>query len=104
MEAIASSDTLHVTELVKSCVVLSEKTPVALNCWVVPSAMLGFAGLTSMDKRTGSSPPPQPHPARRAESRSAKKHVMIGFFIASPFFFFFANYAADGIEEHAADE
>jgi hypothetical protein len=39
----------QVTDVVRSCVELSEYVPVALNCWVVPEAMLGLAGVTVMD-------------------------------------------------------
>jgi hypothetical protein len=28
---------------------LSEKVPVAVNCWLVPTALLGFVGVTAMD-------------------------------------------------------
>jgi hypothetical protein len=40
---------LQVTVLVKFCVELSEKVPVAVNCWVVPFAIEGFAGVTAID-------------------------------------------------------
>jgi len=40
---------LHVTELVKFCVELSEKVPVAVNCSVLPFAIEGFAGVTATD-------------------------------------------------------
>jgi hypothetical protein len=43
------ADELQVAETVRSCVVLPEKVPVALNCWVVPIAMLGFVGLIVSD-------------------------------------------------------
>ena len=32
-----------------SCVLLSLKVPVAVNCFVVPTAMLEFAGVTAME-------------------------------------------------------
>ena len=44
---------LHVAVLVKFCVELSEKVPVAVNCWVVPLAMEGFAGVTAIDTSVG---------------------------------------------------
>ena len=47
--AIASSEDDHVTETVRSWVVVSEKTPVAVNCCAVPLAMLGSAGVTSIE-------------------------------------------------------
>ena len=44
----------QVTWLVRFCVELSEKVPVAVNCWVAPLAMLGLAGVTAIDcKRRG---------------------------------------------------
>lgn len=91
MDATASFDRLHVTDAVMSRVVLSENTPVALNCWVVPSAILGSAGLTSRDRSAegGLSPPPQPQPVRKVESNSAIKSKAVVFFISSPFPFIF---------------
>src|SRR2546427_13126807 len=44
-------DELHVTWVVRSCVVLSLKVPVAVNCRVVPFAMLGFVGVTAIEER-----------------------------------------------------
>ena len=40
---------LQVTELVKFCVELSEKVPVAVNCSVLPFAIEGLAGVTAID-------------------------------------------------------
>jgi hypothetical protein len=40
---------VHVAVLVKFCVELSEKVPVAVNCSVVPFAIEGFAGVTATD-------------------------------------------------------
>jgi len=42
----------QVTCVVRSCVELSEKTPVAVNCRVIPFATLGFAGVTPIDTST----------------------------------------------------
>lgn len=47
--AIEGSPQLHVTDEVMSCVELSVKVPVALNCWDVPAASVGFLGVTSID-------------------------------------------------------
>src|SRR6266436_3898499 len=44
--ATAVLDELHVTWVVRSCVVLSLKVPVAVNCRVVPFAILGVVGVT----------------------------------------------------------
>jgi hypothetical protein len=41
----------HVTWLVRFCVELSEKVPVAVNCSVFPLATLGLAGVTAIDFR-----------------------------------------------------
>ena len=39
----------HVAEAVKSCVLPSVKVPVAVNCWVVPSAIESACGVTAID-------------------------------------------------------
>lgn len=49
MVATPVLDELQVTEAVKSCVVLSENVPVAVNCCVVPLATEGLVGVTAMD-------------------------------------------------------
>ena len=49
MVAAAVFHELQVTEAVKSCVVLLPYFPVAVNCCVVPLAIFGFVGVTSMD-------------------------------------------------------
>ena len=54
MAATAEEDELQLTDAIRSCVVLFEYVPTASNCWVVPSAMLGVAGLIEMDRRVGS--------------------------------------------------
>ena len=41
---------------------LSEKVPLAVNCWVVPSAMTGFAGVTAMETSVLLLLPPPPQP------------------------------------------
>src|SRR5205809_431405 len=46
--ATAVLDELQVTWVVRSCVVLSLKVPVAVNCCFVPFAMLGFVGVTAI--------------------------------------------------------
>ena len=43
----AAVEELQVAEAVISCLVVSEKMPMALNCWFVPFAMLGLLGKTS---------------------------------------------------------
>jgi len=49
MVAMAVFEESQVTDLVISRVVLSEYIPVAVNCWVVPLAILGFVGITAME-------------------------------------------------------
>ena len=49
MVAVAGVEEPHRTERVRSCVLASLKVPVAVNCFVVPTAMLEFAGVTAMD-------------------------------------------------------
>jgi hypothetical protein len=50
LETVATVESveLQVTVPVRFCVVVSEYTPVAVNCCVVPLAMLGFGGVTWM--------------------------------------------------------
>ena len=47
--ATVVEEELHVAVLVRFCVVLSVKVPVAVNCSVFPMVMEGFAGVTAMD-------------------------------------------------------
>lgn len=42
-------DEVHVTDEVRSCVLLSEKVPVAVSCSAVPRAMDGLVGVTAME-------------------------------------------------------
>lgn len=49
--AIEGSEELHVTEEVRSWVEVSEKVPVALNCWVIPLITVGFLGVISSETR-----------------------------------------------------
>jgi hypothetical protein len=49
MAATAVADELHVTVVVRSCVVLSENVPVATNCWFVLLTMLVLVGVIAMD-------------------------------------------------------
>ena len=55
--AFASSEELQVTDVVRSCVLLSVYVPMAVNCKVVPlglTDMLGFNGMTAMEERVAS--------------------------------------------------
>ena len=47
--ATAESEDFQVTDVVRSFVVLSEYVPVAVNCWLTPTAMLGFVGSSAME-------------------------------------------------------
>lgn len=42
-------DELQLTRLVKSWLTLLDKTPVALNCWMVPTMLVGSTGVSVMD-------------------------------------------------------
>ena len=44
---------LHVTKLVRFCVLESLYVPVAVNCCVAPLEMDGFAGVTAIDINVG---------------------------------------------------
>ena len=75
------SDDVQVTEFVRSCVVLSEYVPVALNCWFVPAAMFGFAGVTAMETSVfvvvvePPPPPPPPQPEIATSSNNRMKSL-----------------------------
>jgi hypothetical protein len=49
MVATAVVPELHCTVVVMFCVLLSVYVPVAVNCCVVPAAMLGTAGVTAIE-------------------------------------------------------
>src|SRR5437879_1249444 len=51
MLAAAEFDDVQITVVVMSCVLLSLKVPVAVNCLVVPTAMVESAGVTAIDTR-----------------------------------------------------
>lgn len=51
MVATVGSEELHSTDAVMSWVLLSLNVPVAVNCFVVPMAMLELLGVTAMDTR-----------------------------------------------------
>ena len=53
-------DELQLTKVVSTCVVLSENVPVAVNCSVVPGAMLGFAGVTAIERSVAEEVPDPP--------------------------------------------
>jgi hypothetical protein len=49
MVATPAVNEFQVTDVVRFCVVPSEYVPVAVNCRVVPSTMLGLVGVIAMD-------------------------------------------------------
>lgn len=55
-EEMVATDVLleiHTTDAVRSCVVVSLYTPVAVNCSVLPAETIGFAGVTAMETSVG---------------------------------------------------
>jgi hypothetical protein len=52
MVAKAVEDELHVTELVRVCVLPSLYVPVAANCWLVPSAIVALEGVSQSEVST----------------------------------------------------
>ena len=51
--ATAVDDEPHVTELVRGCVLPSLYVPVAVNCWLVPFAIVALEGVMDMETSTG---------------------------------------------------
>jgi hypothetical protein len=51
--ATLEGNELHITILVKFCMLPSLYVPVAVNCCVVPAAIEGFVGVTEIEARTG---------------------------------------------------
>jgi hypothetical protein len=49
--AAAGFEEVQVRSAFRSCVEVSEKVPVAVNCWLVPGAMLGAGGVSAIDIR-----------------------------------------------------
>jgi hypothetical protein len=49
MVAMDGAEEFQTTDVVRSCVVLSENVPVAVKCWVVPLTMLALVGVTAME-------------------------------------------------------
>lgn len=76
-EATVAADELHVTDAVISCVLLSEKVPVAVNCWDVPMAMAALVGVTAMDTSVFDNKEPPPPPPQPASSTDVSKKVII---------------------------
>jgi hypothetical protein len=68
-------DDVQITDAVRSCVVLFEKVPMALNCWFVPEAMFEFAGVTEMETSVGGVKPLLPPPPQPAIAVSSSKRM-----------------------------
>ena len=58
--AAVEIEELQTTDVVMFRVVLSENIPVAVNCSVVPGAILGFIGVTAIDRSVKEGVPDPP--------------------------------------------
>ncbi len=70
--ATLRADEVQVTDAVIFPVELFEKVPVAVNCSVVPRAILAFTGVIAIDTSVGAGaldPPPQPAARTRISKR-----------------------------------
>jgi hypothetical protein len=70
--AIDVAPDVHITLLLMSALVPSERVPVAKNCCVPPIGTEAVAGVTAIDI---TSLPPLPHPAAKASDSDAANHV-----------------------------
>ncbi len=79
------SEELHATEVVRSCFMPFEYVPVAVNCSVVPGAMLGLAGVTAIERSVAVAfpDPPPLHPAAIKRIRT-RKSSLFNFIDANP--------------------
>jgi hypothetical protein len=77
MVAMDVVDELQVADVVRSWVVLSENIPVALNCWAVPMAILGFVGVIEMETKVFGDTPLPPQPA--TANISTRRNTLINF-------------------------
>jgi hypothetical protein len=79
------SDEVQVTPVVILWLVPSEYVPVAANCWVSPTGMLGLAGVTDMEVRVagvtvtvgGELPPPPPPPQPGIKDKTSKNNINV---------------------------
>ena len=95
--ATAVLDESHVTDALRSWFELSVNIPVAVNCLVVPSAMLGLVGVTSIVTRAfdapsrvklALSPPLQPYvKLKNSAAQSKQNNLLSRFFMAQLRFF-----------------
>jgi hypothetical protein len=73
-------DKLQITCVVISWLVPSEYVPVAVNCLVTPTGMLGLAGVTAIETSAavGAPPPPllPPHPVNSAKVKIIKRILL----------------------------
>jgi hypothetical protein len=77
MVAIEGAEELQLIDAVRFCALPSLKVPIAVNAWVVPTAIAGFGGFTCTDTRPGTT-------IRLAEPVSSlKAAVMVAFPMAT---------------------
>ena len=81
MVATAVTDEVQVTDVVRFCVLLSEKVPVAVNCCTVPLAIEGLVGVREMETSVFAVelplPPPPPPPQAVARARIRIKNSIL---------------------------
>jgi hypothetical protein len=80
--ATAGAEEAQVTDVVRFWVVLSLNVPVAVNCCVVPFAMLGVVGVTSIETKTAwvLEPPPEEPPPHAERRRPAARKIVLMYF------------------------
>jgi hypothetical protein len=84
MVALVASEELQVAPAVTSCVVPSEKVPVAINCWVVPIKMAELPDDTLIEVSFLESPSlPSPPQLKRVKTPSRS---IVPFVNAAPVF------------------
>jgi len=73
MVATFVEDDFHVTDEVRSLLVLSPNVPVAVNCCVALSWMVGFDGVIEIATSVLAEGKNLPHPAARITERTTRK-------------------------------
>ena len=83
--ATAVLEDRHVTNVVMSSVGATENFPVAVNCWVVSTSMIGFSGVTEMEVGCPIGlPPPQVFKDTAKEPRHNMARKNLKSFISHP--------------------
>lgn len=77
IDATLRADDIQVTDEVIFLIELSEKVPVAVNCSVVPRAILGFIGVIEIDTSIGEGAPDPPPPLQPATRTRIRKRIGI---------------------------